>query len=267
MTPTVASMMVFTLLITGNPDDDSGDGWGSSVDGDHASVIVGEAESGGAAGDDRSNTDMASWEPVSGDAQPAPERDEPLDASLAACMSDAERRICLPDYEFGEGPTEDPGEDATDEEIVDVVSAVVERAWDTFQIQPSPVIVQPAGGEVLVGMYTIFYTEAHSQQFSTTLLGRQVVLEVEPIRYEWDFGDGSQVLATSDPGAPYPQQTITHTYEQAGAFVPELTTRWVGRVWIEGIGGWFAVRGQGVTTGQGDPLEAVSKQNRLVPAP
>src|SRR5699024_1770068 len=134
------------------------------------------------------------WNRVSGDAPLAsPEREEPLDPALVACLSDAERRICLPDYEFGEGPTEDPGEDATDEEVVDVVSAVVERAWDTFQIQPSPVIVQPAGGEVLVGMYTIFYTEPHSQQFSTTLLGRQVVLEVEPIRYEWDFGDGSQV--------------------------------------------------------------------------
>ncbi|WP_194164950.1 PKD domain-containing protein [Pseudactinotalea sp. HY160] len=181
-------------------------------------------------------------------------------------MSDAERRICIPDFDFGEGPeVEDLGEQPSEVDIVEVILARMEREMASFTIAPAPVIVQPAGGEVLVGMYTIFYTDPAVQRFSTTLLDHGVVLEVEPVLYEWDFGDGSEVFVTSDPGRAYPQHTITHTYTTSGTVAPELTTRWVGRVWIEGIGGWFAVRGQGVTLDQGDPVEAVSKQNRLVP--
>ncbi|QGH69252.1 PKD domain-containing protein [Pseudactinotalea sp. HY158] len=239
--------------------------WCANTDGNKVDIVTGETSDGSEA--DVPRREHVDWNPGPGDVSfVVPERDEPMDPSLAACMSDAERRICIPDFDFGEGPeVEDLGEEPSEVDIVEVILARMEREMASFTIAPAPVIVQPAGGEVLVGMYTIFYTDPAVQRFSTTLLDHGVVLEVEPVLYEWDFGDGSEVFVTSDPGRAYPQHTITHTYTTSGTVAPELTTRWVGRVWIEGIGGWFAVRGQGVTLDQGDPVEAVSKQNRLVP--
>ncbi|WP_194165005.1 PKD domain-containing protein [Pseudactinotalea sp. HY160] len=181
---------------------------------------------------------------------------------MSQCSSLGDRLYCGIEFELN---SDDPWAAGPPEEPIDIVAAVLARIeLATFTIEPSPIHVQPAGGQVLVGMYTIFYTEPVVQRFSTRLLDRRVVLEVEPVQYVWDFGDDTAPVTATDPGQAYPQHTITHTYTSPATVTPELATRWVGRVWIEGIGGWFAVRGQGLTTGHGTPIETITKQNRLV---
>ncbi|QGH69481.1 hypothetical protein [Pseudactinotalea sp. HY158] len=240
--------------------DDPDTAWKGNTDGDQATIGIGEVDQHNP-GADRSAGGAPDWEP-GGAAVDEP--GDPVDADrwLSQCSSLGDRLYCGIEFELN---SDDPWAAGPPEEPIDIVAAVLARIeLATFTIEPSPIHVQPAGGQVLVGMYTIFYTEPTVQRFSTRLLDRRVVLEVEPVQYVWDFGDDTDPVTTTDPGQAYPQHTITHTYTSQATVTPELATRWVGRVWIEGIGGWFAVRGQGLTTGHGTPIETITKQNRLV---
>ncbi|QGH69479.1 hypothetical protein [Pseudactinotalea sp. HY158] len=261
---TVGLIAIALAMGTLIPDGDLDNPFEANVDGDTANVGLGDP--GGAPHpkpqDPRSgNGGAPEWEP-GGAAVDEP--GDPVDADrwLSQCSSLGDRLYCGIEFELN---SDDPWAAGPPEEPIDIVAAVLARIeLATFTIEPSPIHVQPAGGQVLVGMYTIFYTEPTVQRFSTTLLDRRVVLEVEPVQYVWDFGDDTDPVTTTDPGQAYPQHTITHTYTSQATVTPELATRWVGRVWIEGIGGWFAVRGQGLTTGHGTPIETITKQNRLV---
>ena len=72
-----------------------------------------------------------------------------------------------------------------------------------FQAQPPPLQPQRFGGPQIVE--TITLTPAH---------------------YTWDWGDGSVPLKTSDPGGPYPDGQVTHTYAKAAHLTVTLTTEW-----------------------------------------
>jgi len=178
------------------------------------------------------------------------------------CISDLQRGLCIPD------PGEPSGEEEESEEptIVDVVGAAevqIERDISRIGVAPARINHQPPGGEVLVNIDTIFYTEADVQYLSTTVLGHAVLIEVTPAWFEWDFGDG-EGLGTADPGAPYPAHTVTHQYSAAGDNFVSLETTWNARFRVEGVSNWISVSGQPVTIDEVGPIRSVTKTNRLV---
>lgn len=178
------------------------------------------------------------------------------------CISDLQRGLCIPD------PGEPSGEEEASEEptIVDVVGAAevqIERDISRIGVAPARINHQPPGGEVLVNIDTIFYTEADVQYLSTTVLGHAVLIEVTPAWFEWDFGDG-EGLGTADPGAPYPGHTVAHQYSAAGDNFVSLETTWNARFRVEGVSNWISVSGQPVTTDEVGPIRSVTKTNRLV---
>ena len=178
------------------------------------------------------------------------------------CISDLQRGLCIPD------PGEPSGEEEASEEptIVDVVGAAevqIERDISRIGVAPARINHQPPGGEVLVNIDTIFYTEADVQYLSTTVLGHAVLIEVTPAWFEWDFGDG-EGLGTADPGAPYPGNTVAHQYSAAGDNFVSLETTWNARFRVEGVSNWISVSGQPVTTDEVGPIRSVTKTNRLV---
>ena len=64
--------------------------------------------------------------------------------------------------------------------------------------------------------------------FSTrvAIIGEAVDVTMRPA-FLWSFGDGS-FNATTSPGAPYPNQRITHTYRKAGTYAVVLVATWGG---------------------------------------
>ncbi|OLT54636.1 hypothetical protein [Cellulosimicrobium sp. CUA-896] len=113
--------------------------------------------------------------------------------------------------------------------------AEAEREFATLPIAPSPVVVQPPDGWTVVNLPTITYTDAAEQTFDTSLLGIPVQIRATPESYAWDYADGSAPLVTTDPGAPYPDHTVHHTYAQpADAVTIGLTTTWSGQFRITG---------------------------------
>lgn len=84
-----------------------------------------------------------------------------------------------------------------------------------------------------------------------------------PVSYSWDFGDGSAVLNTTDPGAGYPDQTIEHAYEAAGEYQITLITYWSGSFRV-GDGAWIDIDGLGVTASTSPVLDLQTRTTRLV---
>lgn len=184
------------------------------------------------------------------------------DASDSFCVSDLQRGLCIPDP----GEPSEEEEDSEEPTIIDVVGAAeaqIERDIARLGVAPARISHQPPGGEVLVNIDTVFYTEADVQYLSTSVLGHSVLIEVTPAWFEWDFGDG-EGLGTADPGAPYPAHTVAHQYSAAGDNFVSLETTWNARFRVEGVSTWIPVRGQPVTSDEVGPIRSVTKTNRLV---
>ena len=138
-----------------------------------------------------------------------------------------------------------------------------------FQRLPLPAgtpNVQPDNGYTLVGVPTNVYATAEPVTLDTQLLGFPVQVRATPSRYAWDFGDGNGHGPTSEPGAPYPALTITHTYERAARYPITLTTYYRGEYSVAG-GPWLPIAGEAQVTSAPVDVEALAGRNRLVADP
>lgn len=129
-------------------------------------------------------------------------------------------------------------------------------------ITPAPLIIQPDQELHLVNLEVIVRTDPAAQAFQTTLLGYPVEIRAEPVSYSWDFGDGSPTLNTTDVGAPYPDHTLAHSYNQPGDYQITMYTYWSGSFRI-GAGDWYAIDGLGVTATTSPTLDVQERTTRL----
>jgi hypothetical protein len=156
-----------------------------------------------------------------------------------------------------------------------VLKAEVTKAFRSLTVKPSPIRVQPATGQVLINMFTITYTDPAPQTFHITLGegDQKVPVEVQarPHAFTWSYGseegDEGFPLTTTDPGKPWPDQTVTHTYTHKGPATLDLTTTWTGRFRIEGLTGsdtWTTIDGRATTTSPTVHLNVYEKRPHLV---
>lgn len=146
--------------------------------------------------------------------------------------------------------------------------AEAEREFATLPITPSSIVVQPPDGWTLVNVPTITYTDPAEQTFEAALLGIPVEIRATPEQYSWDYADGSAPLVTDDPGAPYPDHTVHHTYEQpVDSVTIGLETSWSGQFRIAGSPTWTDVPGTATTSSEAEPLQVYEARSRLVTDP
>jgi hypothetical protein len=98
------------------------------------------------------------------------------------------------------------------------------RYFQTLPLPHLPAQHQPPG-DGLANLPVIFFTDGPtSQTFSLDIRGFQVVISAHATQFTWHTGDGTDETS-STPGAPYPNQTVTHEY-RAGSYTASLTTTW-----------------------------------------
>jgi hypothetical protein len=121
-----------------------------------------------------------------------------------------------------------------------------------FETLPLPELTtqQQPPGNGLVGLPVIFYSDdPTTQTFTVDIRGFTVDIVAGAVGFTWHTGDGDDLTST-DPGAPYPNQTVTHDYS-SGTYTAYLTTTW---------GATFSVDGgasqpvPGTTTTDGPPV-------------
>lgn len=123
---------------------------------------------------------------------------------------------------------------------------------------------QPARDEVLVNKPLIVYADAEHRTFRTSLFTYGIDVDVYPVEYAWDFGDG-ETLTTTSPGNPYPSFDVAHTYREATSATVVLTTTWKGtyRVDEDPDGEWRDISGTATTTTTLDPFDVIELRSRL----
>ncbi len=144
---------------------------------------------------------------------------------------------------------------------------MVQRAFERVPLPDSDVVVQPPGGETLVGLPTIFSTQAESFTETVTLLGRDVELDITPSSYRWSHGD-STVQTTDWPGQAWSRgenRYVTHTYDDTARLATRVDTTWSARYRVDG-GAWQEVPGTVTIEGAASPLRVRSASPHLVGA-
>lgn len=91
-------------------------------------------------------------------------------------------------------------------------------------IDPSPARIQPDQSWVYAGLDTIALTSDEPQGFVVELRGQIYHVGAIPQEFTWDFGDGTPPVTTADPGQPWPDHTVSHTYSAAGTATPTLSS-------------------------------------------
>lgn len=147
------------------------------------------------------------------------------------------------------------------------LSGAVAAEFARLALRSSVVGVQPSGGWSLVNLPTIVYADGATQEYAATVLGTPVVIRATPIAYSWDFGEGLDPLVTTDPGRPYPDQTVSRPYGKPGTYAVTLTTTWSAQYRTDGAVDWLPVAGTATTTTAAPPLTVYEARSHLVADP
>jgi len=187
-------------------------------------------------------------EPISDQAVDPP-RDSGLDA---ICVATAMSAGADP-FEFCDIPPESRPE---------VTPGLVAVALRRIQLPAASIQVQPPNGRTLVNFETNFSTDTVAFDRTVTLLGRRVELHIVPSAFGWRFGDGAE-LTTDEPGAPYPDLEVTHSYLHKGRVAPRVDTTYTARFRVDG-GPWRDVPGSVTIAGAPVDLEVLTATPTLV---
>ena len=125
---------------------------------------------------------------------------------------------------------------------------------------------QPPGNNTLVNFPTIFYSNATPQDIPLTVLSQPVQLRITPTTYTWDYGDHTDPVTTSDPGHPYPHQTVTHNYTTLATYTAAVTITFTGQFSVNG-GTYQPITGTITRTSPGTTLTTLQARAELAPNP
>lgn len=167
---------------------------------------------------------------------------------LAELAGVAPEEICTGVEEEGDPPEVTPG--------------LVAAALRAIPLPPSALQVQPPNGRTLVNFDTNFFTATREFDRTVVLLGQRVELHIVPSSFTWQFGDGESAT-TSDPGAPYPELDVTHTYLQKGLVGPSVDTTYTAQFRVGG-GPWRDVPGSVTIAGAPVDLQVLTATPTLV---
>jgi hypothetical protein len=117
----------------------------------------------------------------------------------------------------------------------DVTWEQILAQWRVVMFPQLAVHVQPKD-RTLVNYDTIVYTDDNGVTVRTvTLLGFPVVVRATPVRYTWNFGDGT-TATTESPGTPFPAKEITHKYLKRGSVSLTVTAHYAASFDVAGTG-------------------------------
>jgi hypothetical protein len=138
------------------------------------------------------------------------------------------------------------------------------RAWEAMPIAPHRIGLQPDTGWIFSNVPTIAMVDRDPRELPTTILGRAVLIRANPGVMTWEWGDGGRTI-TYDRGAPYPNQTLTHTYAYfEGDVIINLTSTWTGEYSLDGGATWRPAPGTATTTSTPVPLTVYNPHSHVV---
>jgi hypothetical protein len=129
--------------------------------------------------------------------------------------------------------------DSKPEDVLPQIAAMIQTEFQKLPVAAGTVTAQPSP-HTLRGAETNFFAASAEQQFDLTLLAQNVHVTVKPVRYTWNYGDGTSRGPQTAAGGPLPEdrwgeRTLTsHVYTQTGDFSVALTTHFQGTYSVNG---------------------------------
>lgn len=137
----------------------------------------------------------------------------------------------------------------------------VVAAFDPEKLPRPSLHVQPSD-TTLVQLDTVFWATVTTKIAPLRINGHRVELHIQPVKYHWQFGDGTTRSSTS-PGAPYPDLTISHKYGRVHAEVlPQVSITWEV-AWRDDAGIWRRLPISPTTTSSPVPLRVTEAVRNL----
>ncbi|MDO5061109.1 MAG: hypothetical protein Q4D73_05715 [Actinomycetaceae bacterium] len=113
----------------------------------------------------------------------------------------------------------------------------LQAAWQAINNSsptPATLNIQPPKGWTLTNIDTIFFlTNTNQTQTTNTIMG-PATLNWKALSYTFNYGDGTPPDTRYEPGASYPNHTITHIYKETKDYTPTVTIRWGANVTVAG---------------------------------
>lgn len=135
-------------------------------------------------------------------------------------------------------------------------------------LPPGGVLLEPGNGYALTGMPLNAVADAAALVLPADVAGFAVQVRATPVGYTWDFGDGTVLGPTDDPGSPWEPGRdagvgTQHTYLQGGAVAVVLTTAYAGEFSVDG-GVFQPVVGTAAVASPAVPLDVLEGRGALV---
>lgn len=95
------------------------------------------------------------------------------------------------------------------------------------KLLPTALIAKQPAENALVNVPVIYWCDLPTVfTAKVSVVGEIVDVAMRP-SFIWSFGDGT-FFATTQPGRPYPDQRITHTYSHSGTYLVTMLATWGG---------------------------------------
>ncbi len=107
---------------------------------------------------------------------------------------------------------------------------IIEQFMTTVRARGSGLVVQPER-IAFTGIPTLAHASSPTQVLSTRVFNETVEISLTATQFSFDFGDKSPPVTSPVPGAPWPDQTISHSFSlPAKQRHVTLTTTWSGEI-------------------------------------
>ena len=143
-----------------------------------------------------------------------------------------------------------------------VMPVVSQEDFRSLGVKPLVAHLGPPGQWIPVGIDMIAWAESGVQVFEVEMFGQPVRVRATPVKYVWDFGDGT-VLTTSFPGRPHPSRDVSMKYAFEGWYEVSLVTVFSGEFSVAG-GPWQPVQGTVEVASEKKWIYSDVRQSRLV---
>ena len=150
-------------------------------------------------------------------------------------------------------------DEVTEEPVTITVTLSDFKSMPVEPLQPN---AGPVEGWLPVHMTNVLHTDPEAQELSTELLDTPVAIRATPESYHWDLGDGN-TITTTNPGDPFPSETVSATYSQEGWYDITLTTTFSGQFSVDG-GEWQDIEGTIEIASDPVPIYSKSLESNLV---
>ncbi|WP_244250893.1 hypothetical protein [Arthrobacter crystallopoietes] len=138
--------------------------------------------------------------------------------------------------------------DTAEEADEDPLPTITVEFFRRLPIAPSHLGVEPVP-HTLIGAETNVFADPNPQRFDEVVDGHDVAVRAIPTSYTWDYGDGTILGPTDDPGGPLATDRIgeatatSHRFVRTGDVQISLTTTYRGEYSFNGTD-WIGIAGE-----------------------